>query len=153
MIPATPPGLSYVPPRTAIVRTIAMQSTAYCYGAVTFTGEKVGPGSAAVDPRIIPLHSYMLIAGHFFLADDTGSAVKGKIVDLYTKHCADAWQWGRRNVQVAILGGIVAVPPHKRIALKHRSRHREARFKFMPIAACLFFGAIFGAVLAFVRRR
>jgi 3D (Asp-Asp-Asp) domain-containing protein len=54
------------------------------YG-ITASGAKVRYGvTVAVDPSIIPLGSYIYIEGlGYFVAQDTGGLVKGKVIDVY----------------------------------------------------------------------
>lgn len=53
-------------------------------GQVTKSGRPVGPGSIAVDPSVIPLGTYLEVEGYGRgRADDTGSAVHGRHVDVW----------------------------------------------------------------------
>lgn len=86
---------------------ILMNSTAYdeSVGQVTKMGTRVGPGTVAVDPRVIPLGTRLYIEGYGeALACDTGSAIKGNIIDVWFRTRAEAMRWGRRKVKVYILG-------------------------------------------------
>jgi uncharacterized protein YabE (DUF348 family) len=72
---------------------------------LTFTGVKAARGIVAVDPRVIPLGSrlYIELAGNtpdygMALAADTGSAIKGNIIDLFLE---DRKQVANFGVQVA----------------------------------------------------
>jgi 3D (Asp-Asp-Asp) domain-containing protein len=70
----------------------------------TKTGRRATYGVVAVDPRIIPLNTMVYVEGYgLALACDTGSAIKGKRIDLCydSKRVADAF--GRRKVTVHIL--------------------------------------------------
>ena len=68
-------------------------------------------GCVAVDPRVIPLGTKLYIEtpdgsfvyGHS-IAADTGGAIKGNRVDLFFPTHSQALQFGRRNVNVYILG-------------------------------------------------
>ncbi|MBS2019334.1 MAG: hypothetical protein JST00_41105 [Deltaproteobacteria bacterium] len=56
-------------------------------GVVGASGRTLIKGySIAVDPGVIPLGSYVWLAelGHWFRADDTGGAIKGMHIDVYT---------------------------------------------------------------------
>lgn len=55
------------------------------YGSATSTGVTAQEGrTVAVDPNIIPYGSEILIDGHVYVAEDTGSALKGnKIIDIF----------------------------------------------------------------------
>lgn len=78
-------------PRQAGASRLRVLVTAYCLRGRTFTGSRVGHGSVAVDPDVIPLGSKLFIPhygyGH---AVDTGSAVLGRHVDEWRSSCADA---------------------------------------------------------------
>lgn len=92
---------------------LVMSSTAYYPGpescgknatGYTFTGIKAGYGVVAVDPRVIPLGSKLYIEGYGpAIAADTGSAVKGKIIDLCFETYREAYLYGRKPVKVYIL--------------------------------------------------
>lgn len=55
------------------------------YGTATSTGAVATEGrTVAVDPDIIPYGTEVLIDGHIYIAEDTGSALKGnKIIDIF----------------------------------------------------------------------
>ncbi len=58
----------------------------------------------AVDPKVIPLQSQVYIPGIGQVrANDTGSAIKGKIIDIAMDSKKAAWNWGRRNIEIYIL--------------------------------------------------
>lgn len=88
-------------------------STAYCSctkccgpnaKGITASGTKVKAGrTIAVDPKIIPLGSKVLVNGKQYIAEDTGSAIKGKIVDIYFDNHNTALDWGRKNVDVQVI--------------------------------------------------
>lgn len=69
------------------------KTTAYCtcakcchpkYKGLTAIGKRPVEGrSIAVDPKVIPLHSKVVINGHEYIAEDTGNMVKGKVIDFY----------------------------------------------------------------------
>ena len=84
-------------------------ATAYCQSGITRSGEKTRPGVIAADPRVLPLGSTVRIDapdddhdGVYHVAD-TGSAVKGQMVDIYMTSCRRARQFGRRTVVVQVL--------------------------------------------------
>lgn len=61
-------------------------------------------GVIAVDPRVIPLGSYVYVEGYgFAYACDTGGAIKGKKIDVCLESRAATRQWGRRQVKIHIL--------------------------------------------------
>jgi len=73
------------------------------YG-ITASGMRVQPGVVAVDPRVIPLGTRLYVQGYgYSIAADTGSAIKGKRIDVYIKSLSEAYKWGRRTVAVYVL--------------------------------------------------
>ena len=74
------------------------------YG-ITYSGMRVRPGVVAVDPRVIPLGTYLYVEGYGYsiAADTGGSAISGNRIDLYMERLADAYNWGRRTVKVYVL--------------------------------------------------
>jgi 3D (Asp-Asp-Asp) domain-containing protein/peptidoglycan hydrolase CwlO-like protein len=90
------------PPKSG--RTMTVSATGYCLRGTTATGIPVAWGVIAVDPRVIPLGTRMFVPGYGEgVAADTGSAVKGNIIDLWFSSCAQAIQWGRRTVTITLL--------------------------------------------------
>lgn len=74
------------------------------YG-ITFTGVRAQQGrTIAVDPRQIPLGSMVYIheLGETRIAEDTGSAISGKRIDIYMESLTDALNWGVRPVRVDV---------------------------------------------------
>lgn len=70
----------------------------------TRTGRIAEYGVVAVDPRVIPLNTVVYVEGYgFALACDTGSAIKGKRIDLCFDSRYTAMQYGRRRVRVHVL--------------------------------------------------
>lgn len=94
---------------------IVCSATAYTAstGSLTASGKKVernpnGISTVAVDPRIIPIGTYLYIEGYgYAIAADTGSAIKGKKIDVYFKSSSECYTWGRKNVKVRILGNSI----------------------------------------------
>lgn len=89
-----------------------MEATAYTPDAgrgrhATFrtsTGRRAEPGIIAVDPKVIPLGSYVFVEGYgFAVAADVGSAISGNKIDVLVPTRQEALQWGRRTVRVHIL--------------------------------------------------
>lgn len=86
--------------------SLSVQATAYtATGNRTATGTWPAQGrTIAVDPRVIPLGTRVYVVGYgFAVAEDTGGAVKGNIIDLYMDSYTDCINWGRRTVTVYIL--------------------------------------------------
>ena len=97
-------------------KVMTCSSTAYYSGGsggaawTTAVGARVGVGTVAVDPKVIPYYTKMFIQTTngrrvygMGTALDCGGAVKGNIVDLWFPSKADCYNWGRRNVTVYIL--------------------------------------------------
>jgi 3D (Asp-Asp-Asp) domain-containing protein len=81
---------------------VSVEITAYCLQGITRAGNRVRPGIAAADRKFFPLGKYVDV--HLgerrlgrFLIDDTGSAIKGPKLDLWTESCVDARRFGRRR--------------------------------------------------------
>lgn len=56
----------------------------------------------AVDPDAIPLGTQVLIDGQIYTAEDTGSAVKGSVIDIYFNDHEETEKYGRQNREVWI---------------------------------------------------
>lgn len=96
-------------------KCISVIATAYCNtsdgGQITATGTKTGFGIVAVDPRVIPLGTKLYITSAdgsyvygYCVAGDTGGAIKGNRVDLFLGSESECRAFGRRPMQVYILG-------------------------------------------------
>jgi 3D (Asp-Asp-Asp) domain-containing protein len=100
---------------TTVSNAQTFQATAYnnpdhnltANGSTTVQGTTI-----AVDPSVIPLGSAVRItvtdAGFTqwsgdYIAQDTGGAIVGNIIDIYMDSSTDAINWGRRNVTLSIL--------------------------------------------------
>jgi peptidoglycan DL-endopeptidase CwlO len=89
------------PPSSGTKMTVS--STGYCLTGTTATGIPVSWGVVAVDPSVIPLGTKMFVPGYGEgVAADTGSAVKGAMIDLWFPSCAEALGWGRKTVTITI---------------------------------------------------
>ena len=93
-----------------VIRGVA---SAYCTGTTCSTGVSVKPGYIAVDPSIIPYGTEMYIrtsAGDYIygyaVAADTGGFIYwgNTIADLYVNSYSEAVNFGRRDVEIYILG-------------------------------------------------
>ena len=97
--PPAPPASGGGGPGTQVT----VQATGYALPGTTATGVPVGWGIVAVDPSFIPLGTRMTIPGYGEgVAADTGSAVKGAIIDLWFPTTAQALAWGRRTVTITL---------------------------------------------------
>lgn len=76
--------------------------TAYCLKGRTRRDRYVRQGIVAADPKMFPLARYLEIyVGREyygrFLIDDTGGAIKGNRLDIWTPTCREARLFGRRK--------------------------------------------------------
>jgi 3D (Asp-Asp-Asp) domain-containing protein len=86
-------------------RPMRMTATAYCDKGETDGGVPAQRGVVAADPRVLPIGSTIRIDGlgtrpQTFLVADTGSAVKGRRVDIFMPSCRAAKRFGKRPVTV-----------------------------------------------------
>lgn len=92
-----------------VIKTLTMESTAYYGHGITASGLKPvrnpdGISTIAVDPDVIPLGTKVYVSGYgLAIAADTGSAIKGNIIDVFLNTHEECISWGRRNVTVQIL--------------------------------------------------
>lgn len=87
----------------------------YPYGPVDAFGQPLAPGMVAVDPSVIPLHTYVYVSGYTdqnlpsggFLghAMDTGGAIKGDRIDIFMNaNARTVSNFGIEPVTVYVLG-------------------------------------------------
>lgn len=91
---------------TVPVEPMIMEATAYTWtGNKTVTGTWPEEGrTVAVDPTVIPLGSELVINGiPGYIAEDTGEAIKGRVVDIYMESKTACYEWGRRPVKMIVL--------------------------------------------------
>lgn len=67
---------------------------------ITASGLIVQPGLVAVDPKIIPLGSTVIIGDNVYLAADTGGAIKGNKIDIAVETHDEALQFGKQTAKV-----------------------------------------------------
>jgi len=88
------------------------RATAYTHtGNPTRTGVMPKVGHVAVDPRVIPLNSTIYVdfprgwnhLDGFYKATDTGSAIRGNIIDIFMDTEEEAINFGRRRVEVFLV--------------------------------------------------
>ncbi len=94
-------------------RVLTCEATAYCYtGNRTYTGTWPVEGrTIAVDPEVIPLGAEVQIScdtwpkvNGWYIAEDTGGVIKGNIIDVYMQDYDTCIRFGRRQVEVRVLG-------------------------------------------------
>lgn len=113
------------PKRTRVVKRVMraltgeekdVSITAYCLRGRTRRDNPVRPGIVAADPRVFPLGSRIEVwvgeryLGRF-LVDDTGGAVKGNIIDVWTPACREARRFGRRKGKAMLVARDAAPAP------------------------------------------
>ena len=57
----------------------------------------------AVDPKVIPLGSKVIIDGHTYIAEDTGGAIKGNRIDMYFTSHQEALNWGIKYKEISVI--------------------------------------------------
>ena len=82
-------------------------ATAYSLRGRTASGKPVARGLIAADPSVLPLGTRVRVeAGSFsgeYEVADTGGAVKGRRIDIWTPTTREALQFGRRAVKLTVL--------------------------------------------------
>lgn len=103
-IPKTEIKKEETPSQNSGSYTTKMEATAYtATGNKTATGTVPKKGTVAVDPSVIPLGTELYVEGYGKgVAEDTGGAIKGNIIDVYMDSEQEARQWGRKTVNVTI---------------------------------------------------
>lgn len=103
-------------------KTIDVKASAYSaaasengkWGAVDYFGNPLKLGTIAVDPSVIPLGTKVLVTGHSHLglpkeafvatARDTGSAIKGKRIDIFIPGTQNSVRdFGFQNVELYLI--------------------------------------------------
>ena len=88
------------------------KTTAYCpcrscsegWGRRTSTGAVAQSGhTIAVDPRVIPYGSKVMINGVIYTAEDKGGGVKGNHIDIFFDSHSQSRQYGVRKVEVFLI--------------------------------------------------
>lgn len=87
--------------------------TAYCNckkccgkwsGGPTASGKMPKAGrTIAVDPKVIPLGSKVIINGKTYTAEDTGSKIKKKKIDIYFDSHSEAEKFGKQTAKVYLV--------------------------------------------------
>jgi len=82
-------------------------ATAYSLRGKTASGQYVTRGLIAADPRVLPIGTRVRVeAGPWtgeYLVADTGGAIKGRKIDIWTPSSREAMQFGRRAVKLTVL--------------------------------------------------
>ena len=100
------------PTTESLVSLGEFKLTAYCpctkcsdqWGTQTSTGAIATQGrTIAVDPKVIPYGTVVVINGHEYIAEDTGSAIKEKRIDIYFDSHQAALEFGVQHAEVFVL--------------------------------------------------
>jgi 3D (Asp-Asp-Asp) domain-containing protein len=84
---------------------LTVDAVAYSLPGYTASGLPVGKGVVAVDPSVIPLGTRLYVPGYGpAVAADVGTAIIGRIIDLWFPTYEQAAVWGRRTVTITIYG-------------------------------------------------
>lgn len=94
-------------------KTMTVVATAYCAcesccgkwaDGITASGVKAKPNhTIAVDRKVIPLGTEIIIDGKTYVAEDTGSAIKGNRIDIYFDNHSEALKFGRQTIDIEVL--------------------------------------------------
>lgn len=97
------------PPRNIMTVT----ATAYCpcvkccgkwSDGITASGVKAKANrTVAVDRKVIPLGTTILINGNEYVAEDTGGAIKGNKIDIYFDSHEEALNFGKQRIEIEVL--------------------------------------------------
>ena len=108
----TKPTTTTQPTTKAKSTTARFKLTAYCACAkccgktdgITASGTKATQGrTIAVDPRVIPYGTKVIINGHTYVAEDCGGAIKENRIDVYFNSHSEALKFGVQYADVTIL--------------------------------------------------
>lgn len=94
-------------PKVPLVPAANYIATAYSLRGRTASGRMVSRGLIAADPRVLPLGSRVRLehpgyTGEYLVAD-TGGAIRGRRIDIWTPSASEALRFGRRTVKLTIL--------------------------------------------------
>jgi 3D (Asp-Asp-Asp) domain-containing protein len=91
----------------AVVASSPYVATAYSLRGRTASGRMVSRGLIAADPSVLPLGSRVRLehpgySGEYLVAD-TGGAIRGRRIDIWTPSTSEAMRFGRRTVKLTVL--------------------------------------------------
>jgi 3D (Asp-Asp-Asp) domain-containing protein len=117
--PAGSLSASPVSPDVPAAQASTYVATAYSLSGRTASGKRVARGLIAADVSVLPLGTRVHVAaGQYsgeYLVADTGGAVRGKHIDIWTPNPRDAMRFGRRTVKLTVLS---YGPKHSRVSRK-----------------------------------
>jgi 3D (Asp-Asp-Asp) domain-containing protein len=86
---------------------VTFSATAYSLYGRTASGIHVRKGVIAADRRVLPIGTRVKIESGNYTGEyevcDTGSAVRGKRIDVWVPSTREAMKFGRRNVKLTVL--------------------------------------------------
>ena len=90
-----------------LVASAPYVATAYSLKGRTASGRMVSRGLIAADPSVLPLGSRVRLehpgySGEYLVAD-TGGAIRGRRIDIWTPSTSEAMRFGRRTVKLTVL--------------------------------------------------
>lgn len=87
-------------------RHMKVVATAYSGDTITSTGTTPKWGTIAVDPSVIPYGTKVYIPQFdmTFVAEDTGSAIRGNKIDIFMPDSSKVDSWGRKTIDIYIVG-------------------------------------------------
>ena len=94
-------------------RVLMMEATAYCSCAkccgksngITATGVQASSRTIAADWNVLPPGTEVHIEGiGYRVVEDRGGGIKGNKLDVWFPSHQEAWKYGRRQVEVRVLG-------------------------------------------------
>ncbi|HEY8185995.1 MAG TPA: 3D domain-containing protein [Pyrinomonadaceae bacterium] len=91
----------------ASLAAVPYLATAYSLRGRTASGRMVSRGLIAADPSVLPLGSRVRLehpgySGEYLVAD-TGGAIRGRHIDIWTPSTSEAMHFGRRTVKLTVL--------------------------------------------------
>lgn len=103
-------------PTSALVSLGEFKLTAYCaceaccgkapddpkYGITAYGYQVTAGRTIAVDPKVIPIGSEVVINGHTYIAEDVGGAIKENRIDIYFNTHQEALEFGVQYAEVFI---------------------------------------------------
>lgn len=97
----------FVSALAAVPSTMRMKATAYCQHGTTKSGTRARTGIVAADPAVLPVGTVLQLLDSaysgVYTVMDTGSAVKGRHIDIFIPDCAAAEEFGERSVRVRVI--------------------------------------------------
>jgi 3D (Asp-Asp-Asp) domain-containing protein len=94
-------------PAAALTAPMVYVATAYSRKGRGASGMGVRAGTIAADPRVLPFGSRVrLDAGQYsgeYVVTDSGSAIKGRKIDVWIPSFREACRFGRRNVKLTVM--------------------------------------------------